>query len=571
MTLKERIGIFKQHLAEVFDDDLHTRRWHNIVDWVIIGMILVSTLEIFLSTFDLHPTLRRVLVWVDIVTLIFFTVEVSLRIWVAPLVNPKFSGWKGRLRYCFTFHGFIDVVSTYPFYLQWLIPFPVGWLKILRMSRTVRLFRISRYMKSWRLLSSALAEKKRELIISMQFLLVITFILSLMLFFCEHEAQPEIYDNGFSSVTWAFAQYIGDPGGFADTPPVTVPGRIIACVVGLLGIAIVAVPAGILGAGFTESIEKENNKEKLDENRDKLRRAFERKLDRPTGYQVVPFYRTLVDIQARFHMTADEIIETVQETSGFRLVNLAATIPADKMPHDRLSVERYDANRPYGLLLDRGSDVTIVSPSSFVDPLVGPFAYYLAKIGGFNYISREFGDYAPYVSFYSVGKELQPGQAEYNADLERLMARSKPWAFTVLAASGALEPDYDTDVHFGVGNPKGSEDLDAEGLLITDREMYKKLYADISAALLDKFGIQSDTGRHHSTSGPSLWPRKLSLPADANCVMVRVAWRLMLWDSRRLLVAKAMADIINDVVLGLPPHVDKELKVKDFGYEGYQS
>ena len=45
----------------------------------------------------------------------------------------------------------------------------------------------------------------------LQFLVIVTVILSLLLFFFEHEAQPEIYNNGFASVSWAFARYIGDP------------------------------------------------------------------------------------------------------------------------------------------------------------------------------------------------------------------------------------------------------------------------------------------------------------------------------------------------------------------------
>ena len=90
---------FKINMARVLDDNLHTRQWHNMVDWLIVAMILLSTAEIFLSTFDISPELRRVLYWVDIVTLIFFTVEVVLRIWVAPAVNPKYKGIKGRLKY----------------------------------------------------------------------------------------------------------------------------------------------------------------------------------------------------------------------------------------------------------------------------------------------------------------------------------------------------------------------------------------------------------------------------------------------------------------------------------------
>lgn len=560
---------FKEQLAEVFDDNLHTRRWHNIADYLIIGMILLSTVEIFLSTFDVHPVLRRVLFWVDIATLLFFTVEVSLRIWVAPVVDPRFKGFKGRLKYCFTFNGFIDIVSTYPYYLQWLIPFPIVWLKLLRTSRTLRLFRISRYLKSWRLLRDSISEKKRELIISMQFLIVITFILSLILYFFEHERQPEAYSNGAASAMWAFAQYIGDPGGFADTPPLTVPGRIIACIVGLLGIAIVAVPAGILGAGFTEAIEKENNKEKLLECQSKLRLAFERKLDRPSGFQAVPFFRTLTDIQARFHLTEDEIIEAVHSMPDFRLINIAATIPTGNIHADVLAVEHFNVNTVYGQMIDRGSRITIVSPASCVDPIAGSFSFYLAKIGGFNYISREIGDYAPYKSFYSVGEKLEEGQSEYNADLERLMSRDKAWSFTFLAASGAQEPEYNTQVHLGVGASKGDESLDAEGLIISDKEQYSRFYTALSTHLKNEFGLETDNGKFHNTSMPGLWARRLKLPADSNNVIMRMAWSAFFHDPRRLVIARSIVETICKEIIGQELELSPQMKIKAFGFGDY--
>ena len=120
--------------------------------------------------------------------------------------------------------------------------------------------------------------------------------LSFVLFFYEHAAQPEVYDNGFRSVIWTFAQYIGDPGGFADTPPITFAGRIIACIIGMLGIAIFAVPAGLVGAGFSEALDNELQEQTIKRNTDKLQNAFERKLDRPTGFQIVPPYLSICDI-----------------------------------------------------------------------------------------------------------------------------------------------------------------------------------------------------------------------------------------------------------------------------------
>lgn len=561
-----RIRKFKQNLAQVFDDNLHTKMWHNIVDWLIIGMILLSTVEIFISTFDIDQVLRKILLWVDGFLLVFFTIEVSLRIWVAPLVNPKYSGWKGRLKYCFSFHGFIDVVSTYPFYLTWLIPFPIVWLRVFRMFRVVRLFRISRYMKSWKLLENTLKEKRRELIVSMQFLIVITIILSLILYFCEHDVQPEYYKNGGSSLLWAFGQYIGDPGGFAENPPITFFGKAIACIVGILGIAIVAVPAGILGSGFTEAIEHERDNEKINANRQKLGNSFLRLLDRPSGYQVVPPYRTFAHIQSRAGMTTDEIIDTVNQTPGYRLVNLQATIPVDKNPQDQLAVEHFTYNRSYGTFIDRGSSMTIIATSSFIDDCTTHFAYYLAKIGGFNFISREFGCRVPPKSFYLLNNnEGYPGFDEYIADIRTLLNRPNAWSLTYLIASGANEPEYPTQIHFGTGNAKGDESI---GKFISDKEKFKEFYDSISETLKTKFDISCDCGKYHSSDNPKIYLNHLQQTGTPNNIIMRIAWSAALWNPNRLLIAKTLAEAINRIILNIEnlPE-DPSLKVKAIGFE----
>lgn len=565
--VKESLAKFRRQLGRVFDDNPDTVQWHNITDWVIVSMVVLSSAEIFISTFSVSPGTARILNAINQFTLWFFVVEVTLRIWAAPETDPRYRGIVGRIKYCFTFYGFIDFVSTYPFLIQYLVPIPMSALKALRTARIIRILRITRYAKSFDMIYLAIRNKRNELIVSMQFLLIITFLLSLVLFIYEHEVQPQIYDNGFSSVVWAFAQYIGDPGKFAETPPVTLPGKIIACIVGVLGIAIFAVPAGILGAGFTETIEKETRREQIIENHGKLRKSFERQLDRPTGYRVVPFFRTLVDIQANIRLSVDDILETVDTMPGFRLVNLATTIPFDKNPQDRLAVEHFAINRPYGQLIDRGSRVTIVSPSSMIDAGVGIFSYYLAAIGGFNYISREKGERTPYQSFYlprqPYGEELQA----YNADLQRLMAHSGAWSFTILAASGANEPEYDTQVHFGIGGAKGDEATHIPTSSIVDTERYKSLFTAFSETLQRKFGLSADQGRYHNTAHPKIWFRQMQLPADANHVVMRFAWSIMLWSNDRLAVAKALADEINRTILHRPtPPASKELTARELGF-----
>ena len=562
-----RLDKFKNGLARVFDDNLHTKQWHNYVDYAIIALIIISTLQVFVSTFDVSKQFEHVLRWIDLITTITFTIEVTLRIWVADKLDPKYKGVWGRIRYIFSFYGFIDVVSTYPFYLTFWLPIPYSLLKVFRVAR---LFRVFRYMRSFKLLAKAFQSKKEELWVSVQFLTIVTVILSFVLFFYEHQAQPEVYDNGIVSVVWAFAQYIGDPGGFAETPPITIVGRLIACAIGVLGIAIFAVPAGLIGAGFTEAMADDKKERVIAENRKRLQSAFERKLDRPTGFQVVPQHLSICDIQARVGLKGDDIFDAVQASANFRLINLAVTQTIDEHPQDKLAVENFIVNRPYGCCIDRGSKITIVSPSSLADPCIGNFSYYLALIGGFNYISREIGELRPYRSYYSFADRYnhEENLPLFMEDLERLTSREGSWTLTPLVASGANEPAYPTIFHFSAGGAKGDERFEGENLIVKDMQAYRAFYEDVTSVLDKNFGLTSDYQRYHNVTSPNVFARKYEAgKGSENNIVLRIAWSACLWDSRRIVIAKTLADALNrhfenDVTKEYNP----ELKVKKSGY-----
>ena len=557
----------RKQLACVFDNDLRTKQWENYADYAIIGLIVISTLSVFVSTFDVSLTCERVLQIIDIVTIIAFTIEVSLRIWVADEISPKYSGFWGRVRYCFTFYGLIDILSTYTFYISMFLPLPYAVLKSLRV---VRLIRVFRYMRSFRLLQEAIISKSKEMFISLQFLVIVTLMLSFVLFFYEHAAQPEVYNNGIISVVWAFAQYIGDPGGFADTPPITFVGRIIACIIGLLGIALFAVPAGLIGAGFSQAMEKELHAEETAKSISKLKAVFERKLDRPTGFQVVPQHLSICDIQAKMRMKTDDIFDAIEAADCFRLINLAVTQPIDEHPQDKLAVEHFLVNTPYGCCIDRNSKVTIVSPSSLADPCIGNFSYYLALIGGFNYISREIGELRPYRSYYSFADRYnhEKNLPLYMEDLERLTSRKGSWTVTPLVASGANEPAYPTIFHFSVGGTKGDESFKGENLVVEDLEAYRIFYEDIISDLDEKFSMASDHQRYHNVSMPNLFARKFAEgKGSRNNIILRIAWSACLWDSRRIDIAKTIADALNRHFENeMPKSYSADLKIKKFGY-----
>ena len=565
---------FKKELARVFDENLHTRQWHNYVDYAIIGLIVLSTLEIFISTFDISPALEKGLRGIDFFTQVFFTIEVSLRIWAADQIDPKYKGFWGRIRYCFSFYGIIDFLATYPFWFNYfyIAGLPVMAMKSLRtfrLFRVARMLRVFRYTKAFRFLGDAAKSKKTEMMVSLHFLIIVTIVLSLLLYLVEHDANPELIGNGWESFVWAFAKYIGDPGKIADFSIITPAGQVISFFVGILGIAIFAVPIGLIGSGFTEAIEKKRTEAELNANKEKLHTAFERKADRLTGYQIVPMFLSIADVQARMGMTEADIFNAVRESDDFRIFNIASTIPAEKNPFDKLAIEHFQVNKPYGCMIDRESRVTIVSPSSMTDAMVGNFAYYLAKLGGFNYLSREIGDAIPYRSFYLANDFDAPGQKEFMEDLTHLTSRRGAWTFTILAAAGAVEPDYPELIHIGYGGPKGDSSFDAPNLFIHDFKKADEIFTDLEKQMKDLFGIEVERQQRYRFDNEKIYIRHLTHPERINSVVFRIAWRAFAWNPHRIQIAETMAGIIRQHLDPGRPLDLSEMKNKNIGYSDY--
>lgn len=559
---------FKKLLASALDDEKNNRL-DRIVDWTVITLIVISTLEIFLSTFPaISERISGILNFVDVFTTVIFTIEVTLRIWLAGDINPKYKGFKGRLKYCFSFYGLIDILATYPFYLAFLFPIPYSVFKVLRIARLLRIFR---YMSSFKLLKAAFLSKKAELAVSLQFLCIITLILSFVLFFVENREQPDVYNNGWKAVVWAFNQYIKDPGGFANTPPITLAGKFIAVAIGILKIAIFAVPAGLIGSGFIQAVNAQKEKDHLKILSDKLHLAFERKLDVYTGFYLSPMSLPFGNVQASQGLAETEIFKAVGLADDFRVVNLAATLPMGSIVPDKLAIEHFVLNRPYGCFIDRHSKVTIVAPSSSVDPAIGYYAYYLAKIGGFNLVSRELGVSRPYRSFYNqTFKGEVPGLEEFMSDMNSLTSAPDSWVVTLLPSSGASEPEFDTQLHIGFGGPKGDPTFGAPDLLVKDTAKADQLFNDIEATVQSKYGFFTDRQKYHSTDSPDLFVRKLSNASSVNAFVLRIAWSVLLWNPKKIEVARTLAEVINRNIGNPDRCICQELKVKDIGFSDYE-
>lgn len=564
-----KIENLKRQLVCVFDDSLHTKIWHNIADWTIIVLIVISSLEIFLSTFEgVSERYGGILHFIDLFTTIVFTIEVSLRIWVADLLDEKYKGFRGRVKYCFSFYGLIDFLSTYPFYLSLFISIPATVFKILRVAR---LFRIFRYMKSFRILGEAIASKRQELSISIMFLGILTVILSFFLYFAEHNAQPDLCENGWQTLVWAFAKYLGDPGKIADFPLVTFWGHVIAAIVGILGIAIFAVPAGLIGSGFVEVIEERNHRKEISDNIETVRHAFRWiKEQQYTECFHVPPFQPIDYLLVRSFITEDKVVEAVKESPNLHLYNLAKAYNTEDQKADRVVVVSCPNNTPYGVCIDRGSKVTIVSTSSYEEPITGWVAYHIAKIGGFNYVSKEIEqDRNNPTSFYNiVDPQANEYLEAYLEDINRLSSQPDSWVIPMCFCAGPLSRE--TSIHLCYSQVKGDEGYTDPGMILNDSETFERFYQELSAEFLERFHLKSDKNEYYPIGGNNLM-------YHLNCqngFALRLECRDIYFPADKMAKIKLYADLINKYFgTGTECAFPDEMKKRPadcFGYNGYE-
>ena len=278
---------------------------------------------------------------------------------------------------------------------------------------------------SFVLFGRAFKNAKNDFWVSIQVLLVATFVLALLFYFVEHTAQPEEYENPWDAFVWAITRYIGDPGKFAGKGPITLTGRYIDTFIGILKILIFAVPAGLVANGFRQAMADEKKLARLNDASAVLHKRFRRggqsnswylqEDGRKNTYRCVDRFRSLANLQIKTGMSIDEILATVKFCPDMRLQNLASTIRKAEKPQDRIVVEHFPLNREYGCCIDRQSNVTIVSPASTSDMGVGNCSFSLAAMGGFNYVSKEIEPCIdePF-SFFSMSKSSLDRIGDYD-------------------------------------------------------------------------------------------------------------------------------------------------------------
>lgn len=248
----------KPAIYDIIRDDYQKNNLSNIFDKTIIILISLNVLLVILDTFKLPETVKSIFSTIEIISIIIFSIEYILRIWTSNYIYSNLKGFKARIKYFFTIMALIDLLSILPFFIPFIIPIDLRVLRIFRLFRLFRLLKFNRYTQAFSNIQSVIVKKSSQLLSSLFVLSLLMVISSIIMYNLESQVQPEVFQNAFSGFWWTLNTIT--TVGYGDIYPITIAGKILSGVISLLGIALVAVPTGIISAGFIESsdLNKEN-------------------------------------------------------------------------------------------------------------------------------------------------------------------------------------------------------------------------------------------------------------------------------------------------------------------------
>ncbi len=253
MKTKIKNDNFRQKVFNVIQIGDKSNHISRLFDIFITITILANIVVTFLQTFEELKYLNTFFNAVEYITLLIFCGEYILRIWTADYLYPEKTKPQARLRFLVSFDGIVDFLTIVPvFFLSGFVIF-----RMLRVARIFHLFRLNAKYDSFNVITTVLYEKRNQIISSVFIVVILMLASSLCMYSVEHDAQPLVFKNAFSGIWWSMSTLL--TVGYGDIYPITTLGRIMAICIAYLGVGVVAIPTGIISAGFVEQYQRKSN------------------------------------------------------------------------------------------------------------------------------------------------------------------------------------------------------------------------------------------------------------------------------------------------------------------------
>lgn len=497
---------FTKIIVDILDGDLWSSKvsfWGNTI---LILLISLSSLEVIFSS---DTSLSGYVSFFNIIyftTSILFLFEIICRLSFANLINPKYQGIRGVLNYLFSFYGLVDILSIIPFCTALV---GINTFHFLSIIRIFRVWRIVRYIPAFSSITSAFRSKRDEILVSLLGVILLSVTLSAFIFYAELGNGS----NGFKSImdvfVWSLGKYTGDYGSIAEATPITIIGKFLATLNGFLGLALFAVPAGLLGSAFIDELSDKKQKKFMDTRISEINHFFD------SGYKTRHLlnkrkshfrYLSFDALQARLVYSDNEILECVREANNLRFRPMKSN--DDLKFSDIKIIERFINNTTYGCkIINSNSNIYIINPLGAIERCISHFSHTIVDILGYNYISRELrlvdseneaigGNKTKYYSDFDINdtKQIPTAFADFMSDLDMIKKND----IVILLSSGASSRGQ---YIFEYGNYKDVEEV-IEGVSTIDsieivnslkNELMINMKESNSSISFDSYAIENHT------------------------------------------------------------------------------
>ena len=256
----------KQKILKTLDKAEEKDGLSKVFDRFIMVLILLNVAAVIVETVEsVHNRYASLFIYFEVFSVVVFSVEYLVRLWACTAIEKYKHPLWGRLKYMVSVEAIIDLLAIIPFYLPIVLNNADGRiLRILRLFRLFRLFKLGRYSTAFGMITMVVKKRREELVVTLTLVLVLLIFASTLMYYVEHEAQPDNFPSIPATMWWGVATLT--TVGYGDVYPITALGKVLGAVIAILGVGVFALPAGIIAAGFESEISNKSAKKKRSEN-----------------------------------------------------------------------------------------------------------------------------------------------------------------------------------------------------------------------------------------------------------------------------------------------------------------
>jgi voltage-gated potassium channel len=252
----------KHRLYELMEVPAYKNNTGWYYEFFMMGLILLNGIAMIVGTVDwIQQQYDWILVPFEIISVLIFTIEYIILLWVCTEHKEYSDPVKGRIKYAMTPIAIINLVSVLPAFVPFLLPFDLRSLRLIRLFRMIRLLKLTKYSDSLKTLLKALDSRKEQLIMTCVITAFLVVLASIFMFYAEiGENTSPAFSDIPHTIWWAFVKL--SPISTEPGTPVTMMGKMILSLLAIIEIGIFAIPAGIMAGAFEEQWKADRKKEK---------------------------------------------------------------------------------------------------------------------------------------------------------------------------------------------------------------------------------------------------------------------------------------------------------------------